>query len=1196
MICVYSQDATDFSGNGLCVLTPTACTVTETLNGEWELSMVHPLDDRDKWTYLQTGNIIRAPVPAAMTPRVKMSAISGSSGTLIYKIDTSNGTTPYGTLRLRSKPSSTASVISTYKNGSEVIVLSTSNSSWYEVTAPDGCRGYMMSRYLVYVRTEGKTSGVAAQFVKAKQLRDQPFRIYRVTPTLTEVKVYARHIFYDLLDNMIYSYKPSGSVAGAAAASAVLSQCQSDHKFTMHSDLSAKQKEIAFENTNPIEAILGDEGIISKYKAELARDWYDVYLVQRVGKDTDVEIRQGKNLLGVSYDIDESGVVTRIVPTGEDDDGNILYLPEKYIDSGNAGAYAHMKWGHLPVSDAKESDDMSRNAVYAKLRQAANEEFDNGCDLPTVTLDVDFINVDDTAEYKDFRILHSIYLGDSVRVVVPKLGLTVALRMTQYTYDCLLKKYTKCTLGSATEGVEGSLVSASQLAAGSIGNIKLAFGSVGTGQLQSGSVGSLQVKTAAIGSAHIQQAAISEAHIEDAAITTAKIDDLAVTKAKIAEAAIGSAQIENAAITSAKIDEGAINTAHIGQGQIMEANIMNGAITSAKIQDGAISTAKIGTAQVDTANIHDAAITNAKMAGASIGTANIQDACIVASKIQDASITRAKIADLAVGSAQIDDLAVTTAKIASAAITNAQIANAAVSTAQIALGAITSALIQQGAVGTAQIADASITDAKIVSLNADVITSGTLATERLVIRGENGLIYEINAEASGLTATQLEDTEYESKLNGTVIAARSITAEQIAAATITANEILAGSITGDRIAANTIEGSRIKAGTITTANVSADFGKNLDLSSNTGINLRVNAISQAASAAESNAAEALRLAQQSGSGSGDKIIFSASITAKESISANRLIVGDDSGFFYLASGTPFLIDRPVLVSGSAVAAGASGDDSCLCCPDVDVADAAGLSSWQGTKGNPVYLAGTLENGVFTPSGPFITDTAPEEADGLVYMLLGILSDTETMYFMPEHPMFMFRDDAFQQMNEIASTAGQIASDAAAASVENAAAISALQDRVTMTVSKTTYDGNQEIIEQRLSTIEQTASDFMVEITHDVASRVADVANDVSELVSDVADFRETVTGYMDFDGDSLSIGVNGSSFKTEITNTEMAFTDNGDKVAYISNNDMYITRARVTDTLSVGTVSNGYFDFVTLPGGLALKWRDSSGS
>ena len=162
-----------------------------------------------------------------------------------------------------------------------------------------------------------------------------------------------------------------------------------------------------------------------------------------------------------------------------------------------------------------------------------------------------------------------------------------------------------------------------------------------------------------------------------------------------------------------------------------------------------------------------------------------------------------------------------------------------IDTAQIALGAITAALIANGAVGTAQIADASITDAKVVSLNADVITSGTLATERLIIRGDDGLIYEINAQASGLSVQELKQEKYRQQLSGTVLVARSVTAEQIAAATITANEILSGTITGDKIAAATIEGSNIKAGAITTSHVSSDFGQTLDLSSNTGINQRV---------------------------------------------------------------------------------------------------------------------------------------------------------------------------------------------------------------------------------------------------------------------------------------------------------------------------------------------------------------------
>ncbi|MCR4578703.1 MAG: hypothetical protein K5784_12435 [Clostridiales bacterium] len=278
----------------------------------------------------------------------------------------------------------------------------------------------------------------------------------------------------------------------------------------------------------------------------------------------------------------------------------------------------------------------------------------------------------------------------------------------------------------------------------------------------------------------------------------------------------------------------AIETAHIQEAAIATAHIADLAVTSAKIADEAVTNAKIQNASIDNAKIVDATIEGAK----------IKDAAVSSVKIADAAITRAKIANLAVGTGQIDDLAVNAAKIADGAITNAKIANLAVDTAQIALGAITAALIQQGAVGTAQIADASITEGKIVFLNADVIQSGTLATERLIITGNDGLVYEINAQSGTLTAQELTQDNYKQQLSGTVLVARSVTAEQIAAATITANEILAGSITGDRIAANTIEGSNIKAGTITTSHVAANFGEQLDLSSNAGINLRVQAINE----------------------------------------------------------------------------------------------------------------------------------------------------------------------------------------------------------------------------------------------------------------------------------------------------------------------------------------------------------------
>ena len=288
-----------------------------------------------------------------------------------------------------------------------------------------------------------------------------------------------------------------------------------------------------------MEALLGEGRLTERYAAELARDWFDVFLVGRVGSDTDIQIRQGKNLLGISYDVDLTNVVTRIMPTGETEDGEVLYLDELYLDSPHIGRYPHPKWIHLPVSEAKVSDDLTLEQAKTKMREAAQAEFDNGCDLPTVTLNVDFINCTDTEEYKPYGFLQNIFLGDSVRVIARRIGVEVSMRMTQYSYDCLIKKYTSMTLGTVADTVESNMISARQLGSGIITGAKLAINSVGSGQLQNSSVGSLQIKMAAIGTAHIADAAITRAKIAEATVGTLNAEALTAVTAKIEELSAG---------------------------------------------------------------------------------------------------------------------------------------------------------------------------------------------------------------------------------------------------------------------------------------------------------------------------------------------------------------------------------------------------------------------------------------------------------------------------------------------------------------------------------------------------------------------------------------------------------------------------------------------------------------------------------
>ena len=836
LICIYTPDCNDFSTNGLAVLSPESCVVTETLNGEWELTLVHPQDEHGKWQLLTEGSILRAPVPASMTPRVNMVEHSSFSGDLreVYAVDTDKpeASVRGGTLRLRTGPGFNYAVLKQYSNGTLIQVIAKTSAAWYEVVMPDGKRGYMDTRFIRYLRTEGSAEAATQAVVEPRQLRDQPFRIYRVVPDLSKITVYARHIFYDLLDNMIRSFTPTAATMGADVVQGLATCCLSDHPFTFHSDLTSTAEEVTFENVNPVEALLGDGGVTEKYGAELARDWYDVYLVSRVGVDSDVEIRQAKNLLGISYDVDLTDVTTRIMPTGEDKDGNLLYLPELYIDSPLIGNYPHVKWIHLPVSGAKEvTEGDSRKSLtecYAEMREAAQTEFDAGCDLPTVTLQVDFINCADTEEYRDYAALSNIYLGDAVRVVAPRIGVYVSMRMTQYTYDCLLRKYTSMTLGTVTDTIEGNIISTRQLASGSITGAKLAINSIGAGQLQSSSVGSLQIK----------QAAIETAHIQDATITRAKIAEATVTELNAESITAISARIKELAAESIVTDELYVALATIATAQITAANIENANIQWADIGALAAEIAQIAAAQINTANINTANIDWAAIANLNAQIAEVALAQITAASIENAHIDWADIADLQAAIARIAVAQITTAHLHDADIDwasietlvaqIAEVAHASIKTADIDWAQIKdmvagTAIIEKGVNGKLYVADLAVTEANMA----------TLTVGELIVKGKDGGFYSVSVDEEGNITTEKKNVGADDVLDD------SLPGGKLIENTITARELNVAAIFADTALIRAVKAANIDVDSLFAAQAFITHLNAVDISGNESLRLYV---------------------------------------------------------------------------------------------------------------------------------------------------------------------------------------------------------------------------------------------------------------------------------------------------------------------------------------------------------------------
>ena len=1080
MICIYPADCTDFSSNGLGIVQPQSCTVTETLNGEWELTLVHPIDEHGRWTRLSEGNILRAPVPAAMTPQ--MNLVTQQYQTQTYDVEIYKVTTQRDPLRLRSGTGTRYRILGKYKKGTEVIVVNKTTSSWYEVTCPDGRHGYMSSEYLTHVRTEQQSVqvdvGFQNQVIESRQLRDQPFRIYRVAPELDKVTVYARHIFYDLLDNMIKSLKPSSSAVGASVVQSLSDACLTSHDFTFYSDLTSTAEEVEWENVNPVEALLGEGGLVEKYGAELARDWFDVFLVRRVGVDSDVQIRERKNLTGISYDVDETDVVTRIMPTGEDADGNILYLPELYIDSPNIGAYTHPKWIHLAASEAKEVAEgenyKSLTACYEDMRAAAQAEFDKGCDLPTVTLKVDFVNCADTEEYRQYAFLLNIFLGDSVRVVARRIGVEVSMRMTQYTYDCLTRKYTSVTLGTAADTLEGSMISARQLASGSITGMKLALNSVGSGQLQSGSVGSLQIRNAAIGSAHIQDACITRAHIAEALIDTLNVNALTAVTAKIKELAAGSITTDDLYASVAMIATAQLTTANIVSADIQWADIE---ALSANIAQ--ISKAQITAATIDEANIDWAAITTLTAATAEIVNAQMQTADIDWSHIKDLATDTAIITQGTAGELYIARLAVTEANMVSLTVGELVVKGTDGHFYSVSVN-------EDGQVVTTlkQIVNDDVTDQSInggEKIIEGTITAGTLNAQDIfadnaVIRSliaanlDVDALFAREATIAALNAMDITGNEYLRLMVSGKADQEDLDAlgERVDAAELKLTEdAIVSTVTGsdqyreDLAAIAAAGGAEFVVGTQTTYTAAwtgnASFQELRDgqqiaywLPAASGSNVTL-----ALTLADGSTTEAIpcyyggsvRLGTQYGAGNivrltyrenvtiysttiakgwwadanyntdtYDRIRVGTTLKAKTAIAAGRLAVTDADGCFPLAAGVPFDVTRPVLYCATAVSAGMYSANFYLTYPFCTLRSID--PDFAGTIGTTCYVVGTLAGTVFTPAETCITATVPTEDDGMTYMALGTLTGTYQTCVFPEHPLYRFVDGAFKPLSQV----------------------------------------------------------------------------------------------------------------------------------------------------------------------------------
>ena len=137
-------------------------------------------------------------------------------------------------------------------------------------------------------------------------------------------------------------------------------------------------------------------------------------------------------------------------------------------------------------------------------------------------------------------------------------------------------------------------------------------------------------------------------------------------------------------------------------------------------------------------------------------------------------------------------------------------------------------------------------------------------------------------------------------------------------------------------------------------------------------------------------------------------------------------------------------------------------------------------------------------------------------------------------------------------------------------------------------TKNEVNGLEDRVESKIvQTSTNITDNFNKSFTY-LSDDISTVGGNVKEFISELDVYIRR--GELEPDIYGIEIGRSDSLIKARFTNDRLSFYQGTSEVAYISQNNLYITRAEVLDYLKIGNTSQGFFIFDTTENGLEVKW------
>ncbi|WP_349400322.1 phage tail spike protein, partial [Clostridium perfringens] len=326
-------------------------------------------------------------------------------------------------------------------------------------------------------------------YSKNKQL----YRIYNIDKGMFSLKIKARHKFFDLVKHNLLDTR-----AVACNGQQALERILEGTKYKGHSDIN-RINTCYFCVTNIVQAINGenDNSFRNRWGGEMLFDNFDIYINNRIGGDYGVRVNYSRNMEDVNLIIDRDNIVTRAYPRAFDG----IMLPEKYIDSPLINKYPLICEDYIDMSDLKLKDPNTSNdegfdteeELYQAMRERMKKLYEGGIDKPRVSGNVKVAMLENSIEYKDFKGLVNIGIGDTVTVNHKDIDIDMKTRAITIEWNLVTKKYENIEFGD----VEVNYFAKQDIAREQLDNILNKNGTVNAGEME-GIINAMQTKFKAL--------------------------------------------------------------------------------------------------------------------------------------------------------------------------------------------------------------------------------------------------------------------------------------------------------------------------------------------------------------------------------------------------------------------------------------------------------------------------------------------------------------------------------------------------------------------------------------------------------------------------------------------------------------------------------------------------------------------------